>query len=268
MLKNEIKNSLRLAWMLALRDVRNRYASSYAGIVWTIGVPLLYAVINVFVFSILMRGRMGVHYGDIPFSLFYFVPFTLWSFFSEVVIRSTGILKQYSYLINKISFPVRVLPLVPLASAFISQLVIVFIVVLLMSIFRVTPTWEFLPIYGLVWLSCLLLTIGFSYLISAISVYIPDMEQIIPVAVNILFWMTPILYPATLVRDSGVIWAQVLIADLNPFYYLVEFARYSVFGHGLGTWHGLILSIIACFGIFIFGIWSFKKLRPGFSDVL
>jgi|GEM_PF-1416819 len=264
----EIKNSLRLAWMLALRDVRNRYASSYAGVVWTIGVPLLYAIINVFVFSILMRGRMGIDYGDVPFSLFYFVPFTLWSFFSEVVIRSTGILRQYSYLINKISFPVRVLPLIPLASAFISQLVIAFIVVLLMFLFKVVPAWELLPIYGVVWFSCLFLTIGFAYLISAISVYIPDMEQIIPVVVNILFWMTPILYPATLVRESGIFWAQVLIADLNPFYYLVEFARYSVFGHGLGSLHGLSVSIVACVGIFIFGLWGFKKLRPGFSDVL
>ncbi|EOA2940439.1 ABC transporter permease, partial [Yersinia enterocolitica] len=109
------------AWMLAKRDLKNRYASSYAGIAWNIGVPLLYAIINVVVFSILMSGRMGARYGDVPFALFYFVPLSLWALFSDVVGRSTGILREYGYLINKIAFPFWVLPLVPLASALLSQ---------------------------------------------------------------------------------------------------------------------------------------------------
>ena len=119
--KFQAAESLRLLYALAWRDIRNRYASSYAGIAWNIGVPLLYAIINVIVFSILMSGRMGARYGDIPFALFYFVPLTLWAFFSDVVVRSTGILREYSYLINKIAFPFWILPLVPIASALLSQ---------------------------------------------------------------------------------------------------------------------------------------------------
>jgi ABC-type polysaccharide/polyol phosphate export permease len=76
-----LKNSLSLAWMLARRDLKNRYATNYAGIAWNVLVPLLYALINVVVFSILMKGRMGERYGNLPFALFYFVPFALWSFF-------------------------------------------------------------------------------------------------------------------------------------------------------------------------------------------
>lgn len=52
-------SGIRLAWMLAKRDVKNRYANSYAGLAWSVGVPLLYSIINVMVFSILMKGRMG-----------------------------------------------------------------------------------------------------------------------------------------------------------------------------------------------------------------
>ncbi|MGB5277655.1 MAG: hypothetical protein WBP02_10855, partial [Gammaproteobacteria bacterium] len=99
--------------MLIKRDLKNRYASSYAGMAWNIVVPLLNAIIYVIVFSILMKGRMGSYYSDIPFALFYFVPFSLWTVFADVVGRSPGILKEYAYLINKIAFPSWVLPLVP-----------------------------------------------------------------------------------------------------------------------------------------------------------
>jgi hypothetical protein len=62
-----LSNGLRFAWMLAKRDLRNRYASSYAGAAWNIGVPLLYALINVVVFSLIMKGRMDERYDNVPF---------------------------------------------------------------------------------------------------------------------------------------------------------------------------------------------------------
>lgn len=262
-----LKEHLRLAWMLAKRDLRNRYASSYAGVAWNIGVPLLYALINVVVFSVLMSGRMGERYGNIPFALFYFVPFVLWTFFSEVIGRSTGILREYAYLINKIAFPFWILPLVPIASALLSQAIIFALIVglvLVKGVSVASSAWIFL----IIWAIGAILTIGIAYAVSALSVYVPDLAQIIPVIVNILFWLTPILYPATLVEAHGALWVRGLIMDFNPFFYLVEMSRHAVFGTAPISYLILLaLGVFSCL-VLMAGLWVFKRLKAGFADVI
>lgn len=267
MRESGLMESLGLAWMLAKRDIKNRYASSYAGIAWNIAVPLLYATINVVVFSILMTGRMGVRYGDIPFALFYFVPFTLWTFFAEVVTRSTGILREYSYLINKIAFPFWVLPLIPMASALLSQGVLLAIISGLMIYNGIAPA-DSAAVYPLIWLVTVLLTLGVAFAVSALSVYVPDLAQMVPVVINILFWLTPILYPATLVENNGALWIRGLIMDYNPFYYLVEMARHAVFGTEITSWATLAMVGLVSVIVFLAGVGVFRKLKSGFADVI
>jgi ABC-type polysaccharide/polyol phosphate export permease len=265
--KAGLRSGLALAWMLAKQDIRNRYASSYAGVAWTIGVPLLYAVINVVVFSILMNGRMGVRYGDIPFALFYFLPFSLWIFFADTVNRSTVVLREYGYLINKIAFPFWVLPLVPVLSAFISQAIILVIVAALMMHLNVSLA-DTAYLYVLVWATCVVLALGIAYGMSALAVYIPDLAQIVPVVVNILFWLTPILYPATLVEDHGALWVRGVIMDYNPFYYLVEISRHAVFGTGDIMWQALLTVFGVAVVVLVGGVCLFRKLKSGFADVI
>ncbi len=261
------RNGLGLTWMLARRDLKNRYASSYAGVAWNVGVPLLYSLINVIVFSILMTGRMGERYGNVPFALFYFVPFSLWTVFSEVVGRSPGILREYAYLINKIAFPAWVLPLIPFASALLSQAIILVLTAGLMIYLQVplAPTaWVYLPI----WLIALTLTLGIAYVVAALAVYVPDLAQAVPVGVTILFWLTPILYPATLVEDHGALWIRNIIMDYNPFFYLVDLSRHAVFGGAAMSWHALGAMALVAAAVLALGLALFRKLQPGFADVI
>ena len=260
-----LSEGLRLALMLSKRDMRTRYASSYAGAAWSILLPLIFALVNVVVFSILMKGRMGPQYGDVPFALFFFVPFSLWAMFIEVAGRSTAILKEYNYLITKIAFPTWVIPLVPMATALISQLIVFAIIAFLMVSKGVVPAadaWIFL----LVWLLSIAMTVGVSYLFSSIAMFIPDLGQLVPVLTTILFWLTPILYPAKL-TEGGPMWFRNVVMHFNPFFYMVESARLSVFGVEQFPWS--YVGIFACFSIFVLvlGILVFNKLKAGFADV-
>ena len=260
-------NGQSLAWMLAKRDLKNRYASSYAGVAWTIGVPLLYSLINVVVFSILMTGRMGERYGNIPFALFYFVPFSLWALFAEVVGRSPSILREYGYLINKIAFPTWVLPLIPFASALLSQAIILVLTVVLILYLGV-PVAGTAWIYLVIWAIAIMLTLGIAYAVAALAVYVPDLAQATPVAVTILFWLTPILYPATLVEAHGALWIRSVIMDYNPFFYLVDMSRHAVFGSAPISWGAMGLMALVAALVLLAGVTVFRKLRPGFADVL
>jgi lipopolysaccharide transport system permease protein len=262
-----LHSGLRLAWTLAKRDLRNRYASSHAGIAWNIGIPLLYALINVVVFSLIMKGRMGDRYDDVPFALFYFVPFSLWTLLSETSIRSTGILREYSYLINKIAFPTWILPLIPLTSALLSQAIVLVLALGLMIHNGIVPSahiWIYLPIWALT----VALSTGFSYMIAAIAVYVHDVAQVVPVALNILFWLTPILYPTALIDHSAAAWVRNIIMVFNPFYYLVEATRLAWFGAGDFPWHYVGIVCVFASIMLIAGCFTFRKLQPGFADVI
>lgn len=258
---------LRLAFLMGRRDLRNRYAGSFAGAFWNLGVPILYSLVNVFVFSILMSGRMGVQYQDIPFALFYFSGFSVWSLFAEVTTRSTVVLREHAYLINKIAFPEWVIPLIPLAAALVTQLLVVSVVGGLCLVWGYSLSahaWAFVPL----WLLGILLTVGIAYAVAAISVFLPDMAQIVPVCVNILFFLTPMLYPSSLIRESAPEWVKTVLLECNPFFYLVEGARTALFGGYGFPWHYLaILGVVAALALSIGGA-LFLRLRKGFADVL
>jgi lipopolysaccharide transport system permease protein len=256
-----------LAWMLTRRDLKNRYASSYAGIAWNVGVPLFYALINVVVFSILMGSRMGERYGGVPFALFYFVPLSLWTVFSEVTGRSTGILREYGYLINKIAFPVWVLPLVPLGSAMISQGILLAIIGALLVFYGI-PLTVSAAAFVLLWAFSILLTLGVAYAIAALSVYVPDMVPMVPLVTSVLFWLTPILYPVALVESSGALWARNVIVNFNPFFYMVEAAREAVLPGGQMHWSYVLVVGVTALACFAAGTALFRKLKSGFADVL
>ena len=261
------KKNLRLIVELAKRDLKTRYAGSYGGMLWHIGVPLIYTLINVIVFSMLMNGRMGTRYGNIPFVLFYLVPFSLWTFFAEVTGRSTNILRDYSYLINKIAFPFWILPLVPIAGAVLNQFIILIASILLMRFFAINLG-SHAYVYIFLWIICCMITFGVSYAVSALSLYIPDLTQIVPITTNIIFWLTPILYSSALVSENGPIWVRNIIMDFNPFFYIVEMSRDAVFGTASIHWiHLLGLSFISLLCL-AGGITLFHKLKSGFADVV
>lgn len=262
-----VLRDLRLAWGLSKRDLTNRYVGSYAGAFWTIGVPLINALLYVIVFSTLMRGRMGERYGDVPFVAFFLMPFSLWIFVTEMFARSATILREYQYLINKVAFPVWILPLVPIASSLLSQIIVVACCVAVMWIQGVAPAsgaWLYLVIAGLV----LVMAIGFSYLVAAIAAYIPDMAQVVPIFLNILFWMTPLLYTPEMLQGTGIGDVVLSIMGANPMYYAVETSRMVVFGaSGPLSQYLEILAAIAIAAA-VGGSFVFRKLRVGFADVL
>lgn len=258
---------LKFLWMLAKRDLTNRYASSYAGFAWNLLVPLFNSLVLAVVFSALMNGRMGLEYGNVPFVLFYFIPFSLFTVFTEVVGRSTGILREYSYLINKIAFPFWVLPMVPFASAILSQTIIFAIVVGLLCYLKITVA-STAAMFVLIWAIAILFTIGFAYAVSAISAYLPDMGQIVPLLLNVLFWLTPILYPPSLVAEHAPAWLNTIILSYNPFYYISEYSRQALLsGVEIPMSNITVLTGVACAILFL-GLITFKKLKKGFADVV
>ena len=256
----------RLLMDMTARDLRNRYAGSYVGLFWTILVPLLSSVVYVAVFSVLMRGSLQGEYAHLNFTVFYFTGFTPWFLFSEVLIRNLGIIRENANIVTKVFFPNSILPLSVFLSSLVAHTVLILFCIALIYIygFSFSHRFYFLPVY-LIFL--FLITMGLSFFFAAISVFIKDLSEIIPIFLNLLFFSTPILYPYHLFNEAPK-WAQYLLTA-NPFYHIAEGYRISLINLDVRTnIYGII--ILSAYSIFfiLLGIYTFAKLKPSFADVL
>jgi ABC-type polysaccharide/polyol phosphate export permease len=261
-----LRQYLRILHDLILRDLRIRYAGSLMGALWSVGIPALNAIVLSAVFSVLMSGRMGVQYQGTPFALFYFAGFAPWVLFNEAVGRSAGIIVENAAIVKRVRFPLEALCLQVVGSSIIGHVVVLVVTGLLMLVHGVAPTPQifWLPLLLLVTLT---LTLGTALILSAVSVYVRDLTQLAPVALNILFFLTPILYPPALVENAPR-WARLLVLDLNPWHYLVESYRYSILGTSNLPALGLLYTSGMAIAVLAIGLVLFRRLKHGFADVL
>lgn len=256
----------RIAFELTIRDLRIRYAGSLIGVFWSVGVPVLNAVVLSAVFSVLMSGRMGPHYGSTPFALFYFSGLGPWVLFNEAAGRSVGVIVDNAAIVKRLRFPLEAFCLQVVGTAVIGHLVVLAVAALLMAAYGVAPTRQ-LALLPFLLLVTLTLTLGTCLILSALAVFLRDLLQLVPVAINILFFLTPILYPPTILQEAPR-WARLLILDLNPWHHLVEAYRHALLGTPTLSLAALSYACLVALLTLGAGLALFRRLKSGFADVL
>jgi lipopolysaccharide transport system permease protein len=165
--------------------------------------------------------------------------------------------------VKKVVFPLALLPLVPVLSTFIESALGLAALIVLVAISSGTlhATLALLP---LVWLTQLLLTAGLGYLAAGLTVFLRDIPQTLGVILNLWFYMTPIVYPASVIPENLRDW----VFWLNPLAVIAQVYRDLVLVGSVE--HGVEWAV--AFGIsgvvFAVGLWCYQKLRPAFADVL
>src|SRR3990172_2419482 len=255
------KNSYMIRSMV-IRDIRMRYIGSFLGVFWSIIHPLTQLMIYYFVFSVILKIKLGPEYGETNFGIWLMAGLLPWTLFAEVMTRSPGAVLEQSSLISMMVFPSEILPLAHLAAAVINHLIglIIFIGFLLVFGYNLWPK--------VLWILPFLLAIGIfvlgiSWMLSALNVFLRDIGQIIGVFVQIWFFLTPIFYPRHLIPES----LQGLYS-LNPMLHTVEGYRAALLGKTDIDISGLSYLLLFGLATFALGGLIFKKLKPAFADVL
>jgi ABC-type polysaccharide/polyol phosphate export permease len=264
-----LANRLRLVLGFARRDILTRYAGSYLGIVWAFAVPLLSSAVYILVFGTLMQGSLlGERYRGIDFLTFYLIAFAPWMLFTEVVARAPGIVRENGNLIRNVRFEHRLLPYAIFLSATIAHVILLALSVALI----VGKGYEFssriymLPIYFVL---LFLLTTGVAYLLAALSPYLPDIGQIVPIFLNLYFFACPIVYTPDLVEKIGSPIAKLFLVQLNPMAGIIDGYRLSLLHvQEPVTASGLGMLTVLCLATFVVGILVYRHLERGFADVL
>lgn len=209
---------------LVKTDFRLRYQDSVLGYFWAVLRPLLMFAILYVVFAKLLR------FGDdIPHYPVYLLTGTvLWNFFTECTNQGIHSIVQRGDLIRKISFPKYIIVVSATATALINLTINLCVIIVFAFFNGVTPSFSWLLIFPLI-LELYLFSLGISFLLGAINVKYRDITSIWDVLIQALFYAVPIIYPITLVLESGDFgqFASKIIL-LNPIAQVIQDARYSL----------------------------------------
>ena len=252
---------------LVRRDLEARYKGSVLGNLWSLVNPLSQLLIYTYVFSVVLKVKLSLKglpaNENVSFGLWLFAGLLPWIAFSTGLTQSASSVIGQPNLVKKVVFPLTLLPLVPVFSAFIESafglIMLIFFVAL--SSGTLHTTLAFLP---LVWIPQLLLTAGLGYLAAGLTVFLRDIPQTLNVILNIWFYATPIVYPITSIPESWRNW----VLWLNPLAAIVEVYREFILTGEVKHWGELGLAFTISGIVFITGVLVYRKLRPAFADVL
>jgi ABC-2 type transport system permease protein len=267
---------LELLTELVRKDLKVKYKNSALGFIWSLANPLLYLAVFTLVFDKLLKN------GIEAFPVLFMSGFLVWNFFNLATLSGTGSVVGNANLVRKVRFPRVVLPLSSVGFAgvhFVLQLGVLLIV--LAAFYRDA----FGPQLVLLVPALAVVTVfatGMALLASALNVRYRDVEHLLEVILLAWFWLTPIVYPVTFVRDqlAGSPWLFRLYMA-NPMAGVVTAMQRAIYVHpvtggrqilpadGYGfylTWLGVAGAI--ALALLAAGWWTFRRLQADFAEEL
>lgn len=242
------------------QEFSSQFAGSLGGFLWLFVTPVVNIIIYSFVFSVVFRAPIPESFGEVPFVVFLMIGYLPWFAFADAAGRASGMLIEKAPLITKVMFPVQ---LIPMVGTLIPYLVhgIAFAVFLtyLAFIGFLNWMWIWLPIALALQF---LFTMGLVAVLSAFCVFLRDIQQIVTLMLTAWFFLTPIIYPLSLLPETLQPWMI-----LNPMHSFVQFYREIIILGEFSVEHFQIMTLSAAFSFFLGG-WLFMRIKHAFGDVL
>lgn len=236
------------------KEIRGKYKGSFLGVLWSFLNPLLMVLVYALVFPYIMRTNVDNY-------LVYLITGVIpWNFFTTCITTGCNCVWINGGIIKKVYFPREILPISVVAAGLINFLiscVIILLFVLFGGIgFSIQLLW--LPLIAIIQSA---LSLGLLFILSAINVYVRDIEYLVGFLLNLLFYATPILYTADMFPES-IRW----VLYLNPMTTIIESYRNIFYYQQSPALTSLMIVFAVSFMILIIGYLIFKKLERGFAE--
>ncbi|MBE0460611.1 MAG: ABC transporter permease [Candidatus Aminicenantes bacterium] len=250
---------------LVSRELKARYRGTVFGFLWSFLNPLLLMIVYTVVFGFIIRPRDPAFEGS-PwlYALFLFCGVLPWVWFSSSSLESANVLMVQGNLIKKLLFPAEVLPIVVVTSNLVHFLFGLPVLLIFVPILGkgFTPYLLFLPLVILVQF---VFSLGFSLLISALTVHFKDIKDILANVLTFWFFASPIIYPVTFetIQKSKVL---TLFLNLNPMTHIMQGYQNCVFYGTLIRWKKLGVTFLVALVLLFVGYYIFDRLRESFPE--
>jgi lipopolysaccharide transport system permease protein len=243
-------------------EFRARFVRSRLGALWMILHPLAQVLIFAFVLSAVLSTKLPGIESRYGYAIYLMAGILAWSLFAEIINRSLTLFIDNGNLLKKIVFPRMALPLIVTGSAVVNN------ALLLLSIFLIFGALGHPPEVALVWLPIVMLVniglaLGCGLALGVLNVFVRDIGQAIPVAMQFLFWFTPIVYMPHIIPEPYREWLV-----LNPLVPVIgAYQDILVYGRA-PNWFGLAIIGVLAGASLAFALLLFRKASPEMVDVL
>ncbi len=258
----EIYQSRDLLLMFVKRDYTTFYKQTILGPLWFFIQPLLTTLVYVILFGQIAN----LSTDGVPQVLFYLSGIVFWNYFSEVLTKTSSVLKDNSNILGKVYFPRIIMPLSIVLSGLIKfgiQFVLLsFLLIYYLYIGSITPT-LYLFLLPLMVLLIALFSFAVGLIFSSLTAKYKDLIFLLTFGIQLAMYITPIAYPISSMPEK-----YKWIAKSNPLSSLIECIRYGFFGVGTFSVYDLLYSSITILLTLILGIVIFNKIEKSFMDII
>ncbi len=248
---------------LSRRAILSRYRGSVLGMFWSLLTPLLMLLIYSFVFSIVFKAKWN-HPGaeDANFGIILFSGMIIHALFSEPMVMSASSITGSAQYVKKVVFPLEVMAWSTIIVTAFQALISFFILIVFMLVIGmdIHPS---LLLFPVVVAPMMVFSVGVSWLLSSLTVFVRDIGQLVGIAATVLLFISPVFYSIDRLPEH----LQKIIY-LNPISFIVDqMRRISIYGE-MPDWFGLGIYSLISLAVAWVGLIVFQRLRVGFADVL
>ena len=241
-------------------ELKSEVAESYLSWLWWILDPLLFMLVYTFV-AVIVFGR-----GEQYFSAFVFIGYTSYRFFERMLKQSVRLVQRNKSIVSRVYMPKYVLLYTEMGVDIFKMLISYALVIIAMALYRVPLTWNvlyFIPLLILL----ILVTFGFSAILMNFGVYVQDLENIITVALRLVFYMSGIFYSISKRLNAYPFWGKVLLKG-NPMAFIIDQMRNALlYGKGMDWRFYGIWVLLSLFFIWI-GLTLIRKNENSYVKVI
>jgi len=250
---------------LVKRQIADRYRGSLFGMLWTLAYPIMLLVVYTFVFGTIFRARWSggdASQTQVEFAVILFTGLIIHGLFSEILMASPGLIINNPQYVKKVIFPLEILSWVTLFTALFNAGVSLLVLIVFYFLVHgsLYPSLLWLPV---IVVPFAIFCVGVSWLLSAITVYFRDINQLVGLLASVLLFLSPIFYPVSALPD--IVRAYIY---LNPLTAIIEQLRNIVLWGKPPSFSVMLAYFTMALLVVWVGNKVFNRMRKGFADVI
>lgn len=254
----EIWDYRELLYFFTWRDLKVRYKQTLIGAAWAILQPFITMV----VFTVFFGNLAKIPSDNVPYPIFVYVGLLFWQFFSTALSETSNVLIANQSIITKVYFPRLILPLSSVITRFVDFVIASLILVGLMIYYGYLPHLSGFLLLPLLLLITFMASVGGGLCLASMNVKYRDVRYALPFFIQILLFLTPVIYPASIAGTYSKFLA------LNPMTGVIQAARAALLGTTPINWTLIGISFVVCLVLLGVGIVYFKRVERYFADIL
>ena len=254
----EIIRFRELFYIFSWRDIKVRYKQTLLGVIWVIFQPL----VTTLIFTVFFGNLAKIPSGDMPYPLFVLTGLVFWNYFSNSVTHAANSMVENESIIKKVYFPKIILPLSSLLTGFIDFLINLSLLFLFAIATGHIPNLKILYLLPFSLLVTIFSSAGLGLFLASINVKYRDVRYILPFFIQILLFISPVIYPLSILSPSHKIYMA-----FNPMSGAVEAAR-GIFSGTPPDFSLMIVSAFSSLLILFTGFIYFSKTERFFADIV